>query len=91
MNAIATGTDPILEIDGLRTEFRLRSGTIIAVNDLDLVIRPGETVALVGESGSGKSVTAMSILKLLPPSATVGGSVQWQGENLREGAGEGEE
>ncbi|MBB5224484.1 peptide/nickel transport system ATP-binding protein [Amaricoccus macauensis] len=83
MNAIATGTDPILEIDGLRTEFRLRGGTITAVNDLDLTIRPGETVALVGESGSGKSVTSLSVMRLLARKvgAIAAGSVRFRGKD----------
>ena len=58
-------TEPILDIKGLRTVFRVRGGAITAVNDLDLVVRPGETVALVGESGSGKSVTSLSVMRLL--------------------------
>ncbi|MCA0279162.1 MAG: ABC transporter ATP-binding protein [Proteobacteria bacterium] len=58
-------TEPILEIKGLRTVFRIRGREIAAVNGIDLVVRPGETVALVGESGSGKSVTSLSVMRLL--------------------------
>jgi peptide/nickel transport system ATP-binding protein len=58
-------TEPILEIKGLRTVFRVRGREIAAVNGIDLVVRPGETVALVGESGSGKSVTSLSVMRLL--------------------------
>ncbi|HTN63779.1 MAG TPA: ABC transporter ATP-binding protein, partial [Devosia sp.] len=57
---------PILEISGLRTVFRIGDTDIAAVQDMDLTIAPGETVALVGESGSGKSVTSLSIMGLLP-------------------------
>lgn len=57
--------EPILEIKGLRTVFRTRAREITAVNGIDLVIHPGETVALVGESGSGKSVTSLSVMRLL--------------------------
>ncbi|MGV1940999.1 ABC transporter ATP-binding protein [Agrobacterium sp. 22-211-1] len=57
--------EPILEIKGLRTVFRVRATEIAAVNDVDLVIHPGETIALVGESGSGKSVTSLSVMRLL--------------------------
>ena len=56
---------PVLDIKGLRTVFRMRDREIAAVNGLDLVVHPGETVALVGESGSGKSVTSLSVLRLL--------------------------
>ncbi|RWB34396.1 MAG: ABC transporter ATP-binding protein [Mesorhizobium sp.] len=57
---------PILSISGLRAVFRIAGRDIAAVQDLDLVIGSGETVALVGESGSGKSVTSLSIIGLLP-------------------------
>jgi peptide/nickel transport system ATP-binding protein len=57
--------EPILEIRGLRTVFRMRDREVAAVNGLDLVVYPGETVALVGESGSGKSVTSLSVMRLL--------------------------
>lgn len=57
---------PILDISGLRTVFRIGGKDVAAVQDLDLTIAPGETVALVGESGSGKSVTSLSIMGLLP-------------------------
>ncbi|OHV77325.1 dipeptide ABC transporter ATP-binding protein DppD [Rhizobium sp. LCM 4573] len=58
-------TDTILEIKGLRTVFRIRSGEVTAVNDVDLALEAGETLALVGESGSGKSVTSLSVMRLL--------------------------
>jgi peptide/nickel transport system ATP-binding protein len=57
---------PILSISGLRAVFRIAGRDIAAVQDVDLVIGSGETVALVGESGSGKSVTSLSIIGLLP-------------------------
>ncbi|MGF7007892.1 ABC transporter ATP-binding protein [Aminobacter sp. BE322] len=57
--------EPILEVKGLRTVFRVRDREIAAVNGIDLVVHPGETVALVGESGSGKSVTSLSVMRLL--------------------------
>ena len=57
---------PVLDISGLRTVFELSSGVLPAVQDFDLTIAGGETVALVGESGSGKSVTSLSIMGLLP-------------------------
>ncbi|MBA9033809.1 ABC transporter ATP-binding protein [Rhizobium leguminosarum] len=57
--------EPVLDIRGLRTIFRTRSGEITAVNDIDLTVAAGETLALVGESGSGKSVTSLSVMRLL--------------------------
>jgi peptide/nickel transport system ATP-binding protein len=59
-------TASILEISGLRTVFRIGGSDIAAVQDLELTIAQGETVALVGESGSGKSVTSLSVMGLLP-------------------------
>ncbi|MBB3612619.1 ABC transporter ATP-binding protein [Rhizobium sp. BK602] len=59
------GAETILDINGLRTVFRLRSGDVTAVDDLDLTVAAGETLALVGESGSGKSVTSLSVMRLL--------------------------
>lgn len=56
----------ILSIRGLRTVFRRGRGELVAVDDLDLAVAPGETVALVGESGCGKSVTVLSVMGLLP-------------------------
>lgn len=57
--------EPILAIQGLKTIFRIRGGDVTAVNDVDLTVGKGETVALVGESGSGKSVTSLSVMRLL--------------------------
>ncbi|MDP9812015.1 peptide/nickel transport system ATP-binding protein [Rhizobium tibeticum] len=57
--------EPILAIQGLKTIFRIRGGDVTAVNDVDLTVGAGETVALVGESGSGKSVTSLSVMRLL--------------------------
>jgi oligopeptide/dipeptide ABC transporter ATP-binding protein len=62
-------SDMVLEIRGLTTEFHIREGIIKAADDVDLVLRRGETLGLVGESGCGKSVTALSILQLLPKPA----------------------
>ncbi len=55
----------ILDVKGLRTVFRIRSGEVTAVNGVDLTVAAGETLALVGESGSGKSVTSLSVIRLL--------------------------
>ncbi|MDW3213560.1 MAG: ABC transporter ATP-binding protein [Ilumatobacteraceae bacterium] len=57
---------PLLRIDGLNVEFGSSDQPVRAVNGVDLEVRRGETLGIIGESGSGKSVTAMSILRLLP-------------------------
>ena len=63
----------ILEINNLSINFATRDGSFTAVNNISFDIEKNKTMALVGESGSGKSVTAMSILQLLPrPQATYG-------------------
>ena len=74
---------PLLEIRGLCTEFPLAGGVLRAVRCLDLSLEPGETLALVGESGCGKSITAASIMRLVPPPGRiVSGSVLFKGEDL---------
>ncbi len=77
-------SEPILRVEELRTHFTTDAGVVRAVDGVSFVIRAGETLALVGESGSGKSVTALSILRLLPePEArVVGGRVIFQGRDL---------
>jgi len=73
---------PLLSIRDLQVTFRTDDGPVEAVKGIDLDIRAGEVLALVGESGSGKSVTAMSILQLLPSSATRTGSISLDGREL---------
>ncbi|MEC5292033.1 ABC transporter ATP-binding protein [Aurantimonas sp. C2-6-R+9] len=82
--ATATSRDPLLSVENLSVAFHQGGKTQIAVDDISFSIGKGETLALVGESGSGKSVSALSILKLLPyPSAShPGGAVMFDGENL---------
>ena len=74
----------LLDIQDLSVDFRTEGGAVHAVKGLSLSIQQGETVALVGESGSGKSVTALSVLQLLPyPTAShPGGSVRFEGQEL---------
>ncbi|MBU1304380.1 MAG: ABC transporter ATP-binding protein [Alphaproteobacteria bacterium] len=71
-------TAPLLSVRDLTIAF----GATPATRSIGFDIAPGETLALVGESGSGKSVTALSILRLLPPSATVSGQILFKGQNL---------
>ncbi|WP_407936929.1 ATP-binding cassette domain-containing protein [Jiella pelagia] len=68
----------------MRTDFHLGSEVYHATGGVDLVIRPGECLGLVGESGSGKSVTAMSIMGLVPspPGVIAGGRIGFKGEDL---------
>jgi peptide/nickel transport system ATP-binding protein len=74
---------PVLEVQGLRTYVRARKGLVRAVDDVSFQIAEGETVGLVGESGCGKTMTAMSIMKLLPPGGYIaGGSINLLGRDL---------
>ena len=74
----------MLDIRGLKTHFKTDDGWLHAVDGVDISIDRGETVCVVGESGCGKSVTAMTVLKLLPmpPGKIVEGQVLWQGRDL---------
>jgi peptide/nickel transport system ATP-binding protein len=78
-----TGT-PVLAIDNLETQFRTRDGITRAVGGVSFAVMPGETLGVVGESGCGKSVTALSILGLLPPKIgrIAGGSIRFEGREL---------
>ena len=74
----------LLEIENLRTQFYTSSGTVLAVDGVTYDVEEGETVAVVGESGSGKSVSALSILRLIPepPGKIVAGTIKFQGRDL---------
>ena len=76
--------DPLLEVDALSVSFATDAGRARVVEDVSFAIRPGQTVGLVGESGCGKSVTAMSIMRLIPspPSHVEGGRIRFQGNDL---------
>src|ERR1700732_5300690 len=64
--ASAATVEPILDIAELRTWFFTRDGVVRAVDGVSFHVIPGETLAIVGESGCGKSVTALSVLRLIP-------------------------
>ena len=75
--------EPLLRLAGLRTDVARAGRTSHAVRGIDLDIRAGEAVGLVGESGCGKTMTAMSVLRLLPPGGRiVGGSIEFAGRDL---------
>lgn len=75
--------EPLLEVKELRTEFPTGDGIVHAVNGISYTVMPGEAVGLVGESGCGKSISALSILRLVPnPGRIVGGSVIFDGRDL---------
>ena len=81
---VAVTGERLLEIRGLQTEFVTDDGVVRAVDGVDLAIDRGETVGVVGESGCGKTVTALSVLKLIPmpPGRIAGGQILWRGRDL---------
>jgi len=85
MSAAAAESN-VLEVKGLQTVFFTNSGLFRAVDDVSFHVKRGETLAIVGESGCGKSVSALSIMRLVPnpPGRIVGGSIKIDGKNLVE-------
>jgi peptide/nickel transport system ATP-binding protein len=75
---------PLLDVRGLRTYFASERGEVRAVDGVDLTLERGRTLGIVGESGCGKSVTALSIMGLIPqpPGRIAGGEVRFDGEDL---------
>jgi oligopeptide/dipeptide ABC transporter ATP-binding protein len=74
----------LLKIEGLQTHFFTEAGTVRAVDGVSLSVRKGETLGIVGESGCGKSVTALSVLRLIPnpPGKIVSGNIYLEGRDL---------
>jgi peptide/nickel transport system ATP-binding protein/oligopeptide transport system ATP-binding protein len=79
-----TTNGPLLEIRNLKTYFDVRGGVLKAVDDLSIAIDAGETLGLVGESACGKSVTASSVMRLvpIPPGRIAGGEILFEGTDL---------
>src|SRR5580700_4610901 len=82
--APAAAVEPILDVEDLRTWFFTRDGVVRAVDGVSFHVIPGETLAIVGESGCGKSVTALSLLRLVPspPGRIVSGAIRFAGRDL---------
>lgn len=74
----------LLNVHGLKTQFRTREGIVHAVNGVSFQLEKGETLAIVGESGCGKSVSVLSMLRLIPtpPGKIVAGQVIYQGNDM---------
>lgn len=75
---------PVLDVQGLKTHFFTKTGVVKAVDGVSFTLMPGETLGIVGESGSGKSMTALSLMQLVPQPAgrIVAGKILFQGEDL---------
>jgi peptide/nickel transport system ATP-binding protein len=73
---------PLLELKDLTVRYRGREREVEAVRGVNLTLDAGETLGLAGESGCGKSTLAMSVLRLLPPSAEIGGEILLDGEDV---------
>src|SRR5215471_7204248 len=82
--AAAPAGKPLLEVADLKTWFFTRDGIVCAVDGVSFQVMPGETLAIVGESGCGKSVTALSVLRLVPspPGRIVSGAIRLDGRDL---------
>jgi ABC-type dipeptide/oligopeptide/nickel transport system ATPase component len=82
--AIRAPESELLEVRNLRTHFFTSDGLVRAVDGVDLTVRRGRTLGLVGESGCGKTVTALSIMRLVPspPGRIVGGQILLEGQDL---------
>ena len=74
---------PLLQIKDLHTDIEIRNGVVRALSGVDLHVNPGETLGIVGESGSGKTMTALSLMGLLPQGGKVSsGSIILDGQDL---------
>ncbi|HET8591710.1 MAG TPA: ABC transporter ATP-binding protein [Nakamurella sp.] len=73
---------PLVEVQGLRVRLPGPGGPVTIVDGLDFAVEEGETFGIAGESGSGKTMTALALLRLLPPRAIVEGRIRYQGKDL---------
>ena len=75
---------PLLEVDDLHMHFFTRDGVVKAVDGVTFTLEAGKTLGVVGESGSGKSVTALSIMRLIPepPGKVVSGDIRFKGQSV---------
>ena len=82
--SVGAVTVPVLAVSDLHTHFHTRDGVVKAVDGVSLSLDRGETLGVVGESGCGKSVTALSVMRLVPPTAgrIVAGSIRFEGTEL---------
>ena len=76
---------PLLAVKNLSVRLQTQRGPADAVRDINFTLERGDTLGLVGESGCGKSITALSLMGLLPESAEVRGSIQFDGQELEIG------
>jgi len=83
-SGLITSTEQLLKVENLKTYFHTFDGLVKAVDDVSFFINRNETIALVGESGCGKSVTAQSIMGLIPdpPGRIESGSIMFDGQDL---------
>ena len=84
MTAVQTATDTILEVNNLKTYIFTRAATVKAVDGISFDLKKGETLGIVGESGCGKTMTALSLLRLVPRPAgrIVEGEIVLNGEDI---------
>jgi oligopeptide/dipeptide ABC transporter ATP-binding protein len=79
---VTSAGEPLLTIEDLRVRFHTEQGVVKAAEGVSFAVWPDEVLGIVGESGSGKTVTALSVLRLLPPTARISGRIRFRGRDL---------